>query len=183
MAIETPPYDVLGKTDNIELRQYESYLQAVVVMEGARRDSLYRGFRVLADYIFGNNRSSTKVAMTAPVGQAPSEKIAMTAPVGAAGEGSTWRITFTMPRAYTEETLPRPNDDRVRIERVPPRKMAAWRFSGWATEGRVEDNRRAFVEELKAQGLSPRGAMQLAQYDVPWALPFFRRNEWLVEVP
>ena len=41
-----------------------------------------KAFRILADYIFGNNNAKLKIDMTAPVAQQPaSEKIAMTAPV------------------------------------------------------------------------------------------------------
>ena len=183
MGIEIPSYQVLSSDKNVEIRQYQPHLVAAVLMEGERRDSLYRGFRVLADYIFGNNRARAKMAMTAPVGvEAPSEKVAMTAPVGVAPSGNLWKVTFVMPSKYTMETLPLPNDSRVLIEQVPGKKMAAWGFSGWATEGNVEKNRRLFVEQLKAQSVEVRGDMQLAQYDPPWSIPFFRRNEWLVEV-
>ena len=53
---------------------------------GERDKAISEGFRTIADYIFGNNLSSQKVAMTAPVTQQASEKIAMTAPVTQQGE-------------------------------------------------------------------------------------------------
>ena len=75
-------------------------------------DSRFEGFGPLADYIFAKDRAGEKIAMTAPVTQAPREKIAMTAPVAAqrsqriamtapvsATRSATagYRITFTMP--------------------------------------------------------------------------------------
>jgi hypothetical protein len=85
-------------------------------------------FSILAAYIFGENTSVTKIAMTAPVTQSqPSEKIAMTAPViqQQAGENiatSTWAVQFVMPSEYTLATLPKPKDSRIAIKEVPATK-------------------------------------------------------------
>ena len=87
MAIEEPAFKVLLKTDSFEVRQYAPILIAETVVEGDMDEASNKGFRKIADYIFGNNRASTtggsaKIAMTAPVTVEPqSEKIAMTAPV------------------------------------------------------------------------------------------------------
>jgi hypothetical protein len=35
---------------------------------------------------------------------------------------------------------------------------------------------------VKQRGLTARGVVQLARYNPPWTLPFFRRNEVMVEV-
>ena len=35
---------------------------------------------------------------------------------------------------------------------------------------------------LILRGLKTRGAVQLARYNPPWTLPFFRRNEVMVEL-
>lgn len=49
-------------------------------------------------------------------GQQPSAKIAMTSPVTAeVGEG-TYKISFIMPSEYTQQSLPRPLNDRVVIK-------------------------------------------------------------------
>ena len=49
--------------------------------EGERADAIGDGFRVIADYIFGNNLALENVPMAAPVTQHVTETIAMTAPV------------------------------------------------------------------------------------------------------
>ena len=85
---------------------------------GDRRDAIGKGFRTIADYIFGSNTHG-KVPMTAPVTQQGSEKIAMTAPVTQQGDGNTWRVRFIMPSSYTMEALPKPNNpaDGARLAR------------------------------------------------------------------
>ena len=90
MAIEEPKFALLSKDGAIELRQYAPFLIAETVVEGDMDEASNRGFRLIADFIFGNNQaagesgSSAKIAMTAPVTvapDAPAQKIAMTAPV------------------------------------------------------------------------------------------------------
>lgn len=66
-GIEEPAHTVVEKKRGYEIREYAPYIRAEVTLEGAYRDTLYGGFRQVADYIFGNNTKSEKVAMTAPV--------------------------------------------------------------------------------------------------------------------
>jgi hypothetical protein len=39
-----------------------------------------------------------------------------------------------MPKEYTMESLPIPDDTRVNIREIPRRKMAAFRYTGWVRE-------------------------------------------------
>ncbi len=97
MALEKPSYTVLESDGNLELRRYEPYIVAETLVDGDFESAGNQGFRRLADYIFGNNRSRQKMEMTSPVSQAPSEKVAMTAPVAMHRQGDLYRITFMMP--------------------------------------------------------------------------------------
>lgn len=97
MATEEPKFEVVSRHDHIELRRYTPFIVAETVVEGDMDAASGKGFRAIADYIFGNNLSaepspaqtSEKIAMTAPVAMEPiqtparaaSQKIAMTAPV------------------------------------------------------------------------------------------------------
>ncbi|HSP80058.1 MAG TPA: heme-binding protein [Myxococcaceae bacterium] len=186
--VEEPAYRVLGEQGGLELREYEPTIVAVTEVEGGFRESLEEGFRRLAGYIFGGNRPGEDISMTAPVAmqrhpsEGEGERIAMTAPVSARREGQSWRITFVMPAEYTLETLPRPLDERVRLEPVPARKVAVLRFSGRATEEEAEARMAELRERLSRQGLRATGEPVLAQYNPPWTPPFLRRNEILVPV-
>lgn len=180
--VETPSYAVSSKSGNLEVREYGPTIVAEATVAGERDKAIQRGFRIIADYIFGNNLSSTKVAMTAPVMQQPSEKIAMTAPVIQKASGKSWNVRFVMPSEYTMETLPKPVNPKVALIEVPAMRFAAIRFSGFAGQDSLDKNEaqlRAFMAE---RGLTATSAPQYAFYNAPWTLPFMRRNEVMIEV-
>jgi len=167
--IETPNYVVVNRDGDFELRDYPALTVAEVVREGPRSQALRGGFRPLAGYIFANERSGEKIAMTAPVTQEPAE-------------GDSWRVRFIMPRDWSLEDLPRPAQDDVRLLRTEPRRMAAVRFSGgWesAEFERHEERLRAWIAE---RGLEPTTAPTYAYYDDPFTPGFLRRNEVLIGV-
>ena len=124
VAIEEPKYTVESRTDHYEIRAYPKILVAQTLVDANFDDAGNKAFRILADYIFGNNKAKTKIAMTAPVSQtAPSEKIAMTAPVTQVKGQTGFLVQFTMPASYTIESLPEPNDPRVQIRELPAHKV------------------------------------------------------------
>jgi DNA gyrase inhibitor GyrI len=182
-GVEEPPFERVSTDGEVEVRRYAPTIVAVTEVEGEREAALNEGFRRLAGYIFGKNRSQAKIAMTAPVSAARSEKIAMTAPVSAAPSGSdSFRVTFTMPGSYTLGTLPIPDDGRVRLEVEPARDVAVIRFSGWAGTRAVDAHTRALRTWAERQGLDTVGPPTLAQYDPPFSMPLMRRNEIQLEL-
>ena len=81
MAIEEAKYKVLEKDNRFEIRDYAPHILAETIVEGDLEEAGNKAFNRLFRYISGDNRSRTKVAMTAPVSQQPmGEKIKMTAP-------------------------------------------------------------------------------------------------------
>lgn len=184
MATEEPAYTSILQDAPFEIREYPSLIAAEVTVSGERSDAVSAGFRLLAGYIFGGNTRKQSIAMTAPVTQneAPNEKIAMTAPVMQSPDPAGWIIRFIMPASYTLETLPTPNDSKVRLVALPPKRVAVVRFSGLVDDNDVEQQTtllRAFVAQQK---LTPVGTPSLARYDPPWTLWFLRRNEIMLEV-
>ena len=116
--VEQAKYDVIETHGAIELRDYDPMIVAEVSVPGDRENAIGDGFRLIADYIFGNNITSQNVSMTAPVIQQPSDKIAMTAPITQqAGEG-LWAVQFVMPSDYTMQTLPKPNNTDVILKEI-----------------------------------------------------------------
>jgi hypothetical protein len=181
--VEQPKYEVVESSGNIEIRDYAPMIVAEVDVTGGRRDAIGKGFRIIADYIFGNNTTAQKLPMTAPVTQQDSEKIAITAPVTQQGDGNTWKVRFIMPSSYTMEALPKPDNPAVELKEIGAKRYAVIRFSGMAGE----DSLKRYTEELNAfigaKKLTPLSAPTYAFFNPPWTLPFLRRNEVMVEIP
>lgn len=197
-AVEEPKYLVLNQEAGFELRQYAPLIVAQTWVDGDMDTASSQGFRVIADYIFGNNQApqstqSSKIAMTAPVILVPDAqpvKLDMTAPVtlAPAADAPTWvgaqrwRVQFVMPSKYTLATLPLPNNAAVTLREVPGKTVAVAKYSGLNTDSRIRQETWALTEWLQARKLTPVGPPQLARYDPPWTLPPWRRNEIHIEV-
>ena len=202
MAIEEPAFELLEKAENIEIRQYRPVIVAETFVDGDMGSASNEGFRLIADYIFGNNlsmrgagsKSSEKIAMTAPVSVEPaahSEKIAMTAPVsvepqdasaGGVMRGKRWRVQFSMPGEYSMATLPKPLNPAVTLREVPGKRYAVLVFSWLASEEKAQQKSDELLAWLKGKNRKAIATPQLARYNPPWTLPFLRRNEILVEI-
>lgn len=191
MAIEEPSYTVLSQVEDFELRRYDEQLVAQTWVSGDQDTASRQGFKILADYIFGNNTApsgeSSKISMTAPVtmqsdnlnGQA-SQKIAMTAPVSMQQNNGKWRVQFTMPSQYTMQTLPKPNNPDVKIVQLPAQTYGVIKFSGLAGSKKVAKKTETLKSWMQTQKLVITGTPELARYNPPWTLPFMRRNEVLM---
>lgn len=180
--VEEPPFMIETEASDYEIRYYSVQLRAEVVVEGNYREALYGGFRVLADYIFGNNTVSQNISMTAPVTAEASQKIPMTAPVLLAGAENRHVIAFIMPRIYSLESLPKPNNPDITLKKIEERRVVAVRFGGYATESRVNRKIRELKAALERDGIAMTGEAQVAQYNPPWTPPWMRRNEILIPV-
>ena len=192
MATEEPDYTVLSQVDDFELRRYDEQLVAQTWVSGDQDSASREGFKVLADYIFGNNTASSggssKISMTAPVTMQAdskesgneSQKIAMTAPVSMQQDNGKWRVQFTMPSQYTMQTLPKPNNPNVEIIEVPAQTYGVIKFSWLAGEEKVATKTEALQTWMQDQNLTPTGEPELARYNPPWTLPFMRRNEVMI---
>lgn len=180
--VEQAKYTVVETHKTIEIRDYAPQIIAQANVTGKQKEAINQGFRLIADYIFGNNTSSQKVSMTAPVMQQKNEKIAMTAPVMQAGSDTQWQVAFVMPHQYTMETLPKPNNDLVNLIAVPGKRLAVIRFTGLADEDSLQAHARELEHDIKFQNLNALSAPIYAFYNPPWTLPFMRRNEIMIEV-
>jgi hypothetical protein len=180
--VEQPKYKVVESDDSIEIRDYAPMIVAEADVSGERDKALGEGFRLIAGYIFGNNLSARKVAMTAPVMQQAGEKIAMTAPVTQQGEGNSWQVRFVMPAGYTLENLPKPNNPAVTLKQIDAKRFAVIRFSGFAGEDSLRRHADRLTAFVGAKTLTAVSAPIYAFYNPPWTLPFLRQNEIMIEI-
>jgi hypothetical protein len=179
---EQPKFDVVETlTDGVEVRRYARALVAEVTVGSDHDDAVDEGFERLARYIFGENAGREVLPMTSPVTQR-GDRLPMTTPVTQRPEDGAWTIAFFLSNADRASDAPRPNDPAVRLVEHPARLLAAARYSGNNTEPRREAARTRLLEALASSGFQPVEGVHWAQYDAPFAVPFLKRNEALVEV-
>ena len=159
MAIEEPEYEVLLREGEIEFRRYEPYIVAEVT---EARDN--RAFRILAGYIFGDNVEQEKMQMTAPVERRGAD------------------MSFVMESKYAMDSLPAPNDQRIRLRELPARVVAVREFSGRWTERSFARHEQSLLDGLASLGIETTGEPELARYNGPFTPWFLRRNEIIVPV-
>lgn len=180
--VEQPDYKVVSSQGKIEIRDYSPMILAEVEVSGERKEAIRKGFRILADYIFGNNTSKKKMEMSAPVTSELSEKIAMTAPVLQESHRDKWKVRFVMPKKYTLDMLPKPNSNDVSLIAVPSKRFVVIRFSGFANSKNIARHTEELEAYILAEKLHRVGGTLLAFYNPPWTIPFLRRNEIMVEI-
>ena len=180
--VEKPDYKVIQSEQNIEIRQYEPMIIAEVEVDGKREDAIRDGFRLIADYIFGNNTVEQNISMTAPVQQKENQKIAMTSPVQQQLAGKSWQISFVMPSKYNMDSLPVPNNNRVRLKEILTKKFVVIEFSGTNSNENVTEHENQLMNYIEANQIKIIGSPKYAFYNAPWTLPFLRRNEVMIEI-
>ena len=189
-AIEEPTFSVLQKTEVFEVRRYQPYVVAEVVVPGPASEAGNQGFGILAGYIFGKNKGERKLEMTAPVAQTPlaaitpataeSVKLDMTAPVAQQATSGGFLLQFVMPRGYTLATLPEPLDARIKLRDVPAQTVGVIRYSGGWSQASYDENLTKLRQALAAADLKTAGEPIFSRYNSPMMPAFWRRNEiWL----
>ena len=171
MSIETPQYKLIKKEGAFEIRSYDEMVVARTSVNSDYKESTLTGFRRIAGYIFGGNDKEMKIAMTAPViSDCPSEGL------------KSYNISFVMPKEHAMEDLPKANTSQVSIQKESLGEVAVLSFGGWATEARSLNYQKKLLELINKQGLRYKGGFMIAQYNSPWTLPPFRKNEVMVRI-
>lgn len=169
--VESVRYQVERSEGRFEIRRYPSMVLAKVT---GRSDN--EAFGLLLGYISGENRSTKKIPMTAPV--VSSERIEMTAPV----VSDIRSFSFVLPEGYDADSAPAPLDPGIKIEGLPDRRVAVIRFRGYAGKRAVAERTSELLERVRRLGLRVEGEQFLMRYNPPITPGFLRRNEVAVEV-
>jgi len=175
--VEHVPYTVMEQDGPFEVREYPDVVVARTVAESERA-----AFRRLFEYIEGANEGGQGVEMTAPVSTTAGVDLAMTAPVSTTPADSGVEMAFFLPAKYTLQSAPEPRDDRVELDLIEHRRVAAYRFSWLATDASVDRARRRLDRALAEHGLAANGEHELHRYDDPRTPPWQRRNELVADL-
>lgn len=164
---EAPPYTVVQKIQNVELRAYDPHVLAEVDYRGERRASLSKGFRTLAGYFFGGNQEGQKVAMTVPVAQRRQDD----------SLDGAWTISFMMPAKYNLDSLPTPEASNINFRTTDARLEAVIVFSGRTPASTLSKKERELRQILADNSIEATGSARHYYYNDPFTLPWRRRNE------
>lgn len=166
--IEKQKYRVVKKEQDFEIRFYPPAIFATTKSTAkSYQDLSSSGFRKIAGYIFGNNESSAKIAMTAPVRMDINDK-----------ESS---MSFVMPSKYTLDELPRPADGRVELHESPAAYMAAIEFGGYANDQKIKQYAEQLSQGLKKRGIKIIGNPTFLGYNAPYEF-IGRKNEVVIPI-
>lgn len=160
-------YKVIKKFDKFEIRKYDAALfSSVKLNKKGYKESSSEGFRILAGYIFGDNETKEKIAMTSPV---------------VMELGDTSKMMFMVPKNYNLKNLPNPKNSKIVFEKEEEKFIAAIRFDGWADDEKIEKYKTILMNELVKEKLSYINKFSFLGYNPPYEV-MNRRNEIVVEL-
>lgn len=164
---EQHAYKVLKIYKQFEIRKYEAALFSSVKMaSNSYKETSSIGFRVLAGYIFGDNKKNEKIAMTTPV---------------VMEMGDSTKMLFKVPANYALNELPQPNNSAINFEKQDEKVMAAIRFDGWASDEKIKKYTALLKEALAQEKINHKNTFSYLGYNPPYEI-FNRRNEIVVEL-
>jgi hypothetical protein len=164
---EQHKYQVLKSYGNVEIRKYEpAIFSSVMLGKNSYREISGKGFGILAGYIFGGNEKKENISMTSPVTMEL---------------GDSTKMKFMVPKGYTMNSLPEPNDKRIIFEQQNEKIIAAIQFDGWADNDKIEYYTEQLKSSLAKEHISHTNKFSYLGYNPPYEV-INRRNEIIVEL-
>ena len=164
-------FKVLRTYEDFELREYLPCVIAEVQVSAQYATASSSAFSTLLNYISKGNKTSQKIAMTAPV---------ITAQKGDSWESAEWYVSFVMPSGSTFGRLPHPNDSQVKLRELDTETCVAKSFRGRATE----ELSRKMNEELRRSASKVNIALsdetRICRFDPPIKPGLLQYNEIVI---
>ena len=167
-SIKEPQYNLIKKDGKIEIREYSDYVIAKTSLNKGATKENNSMFRTLAGYIFGGNSKN--------------ESISMTAPVITQNINDNYNMIFFMLDKQNLDQLPIPNNKNVILEKMDIGKTVSITFGMWATDNRVAYYKSILDKYINDNKIKVISTLMVAQYNSPWAIPPFRKNELLYRI-
>lgn len=166
---ESAEYNVLESDGSFELREYPD-LMLVTTASKFQSQGNDGSFGRLFQYISGKNENDRKVAMTTPVFMEPEN------------QKTDGQMGFVIPKEIAAESVPKPSNENVQIQKRSGGRFAVLRFAG-----RMNEETQASAEEklrkwIDSKGFKGGDAIEFAGYDPPWTPGPLRRNEILIRL-
>ena len=164
---ESPDYVVVKSDGAFEIRDYPAMTVVSAPMPNPG-DNRNTAFMSLFGYISGKNEASQKISMTSPVitGDVDGKKA----------------MSFVVPADVAKAGAPEASDSKIVVSKRSAGRFAVYRYSGRWTEANETTAQNKLSAWLKDQGLAAKGSFETANYDPPFTLPAFRRNETMLRI-
>lgn len=166
---EHSEYKVLKADGNIEIRKYDRYIVAETYVEAGKNKRPHKAAQILSEYISGKNSTHETVATELPVTMIERKM-------------NLWSMTVMLPQEKDLNSLPKPVSDKITIKEVEPRKVAAISFLGFWTESNFNEKTEELLEYLKKENYKISSQEINVFYNDQSLIPFFRRNEIMLEI-
>ncbi len=158
-------YKVVRTIEKVEVREYGQLLFASYT-NTEDKNAQNASFRVLADYIFGQNDVGEKIAMTSPV---------------IIRLFNNNEMLFRIPEKYTKESVPKPNNKNVKLIETNYVQKAVIQYSGYSNEAKEKKKIKELKRILEKYNVEHNNKFELFVYNPPYKF-FNRRNEISVDI-
>lgn len=157
-------YIVIDSFNDIEIREYNDLIYASFTPESSKERNM--SFRNIAPYIFGENSRNENIEMTSPV------VIKM---------HNQNEMAFIMPKRYTLNNLPIPNNKNLEIYEEKSNIKAVIRYSGYSNKEKEEKMTKKLKTILSNNNIEHQEDFELLVYNSPYDF-INRKNEISVSV-
>jgi len=164
-------FTVLQTYEDFELREYLPCVIAEVKVSAQYSTASSSAFSLLFNYISSGNKSSQKIAMTAPV---------ITAQKAGGSESSEWYVSFVMPSGSTSGRLPHPNDAQVKLRELGAETCVAKSFRGKATDELSRKMAEALRMSASKVNIALSDETRICRFDPPFIPGFLQYNEIVI---
>lgn len=166
-------YKVLKSYHDFELREYLPCVLAQVKVSANYESAASIAFASLFRYISKGNKSSEKIAMTAPVIAAQS---------GLKTEESDWYVSFVMPAGSNFGHLPQPSDPQVLLKGLEKERCVALSFRGRASGELTKKKIGQLRSAAKRENMALSDENRICRFDPPFKPGLLHYNEIVIPV-
>ena len=168
---ERQEFKVLRTYDDFELREYLPCVIAEVKVSAQYSTASSSAFASLFNYISAGNKSSEKIAMTAPV---------IAVQNADSSDSDEWFVSFVMPSGATFGQLPHPNDSQVKLRELATETCVAKSFRGRATEELSQKITQELRTSASKANLALSNETRICRFDAPFKPGLFHYNEIVI---
>ena len=157
-------YIVIEKFKDVEIREYKNLIYVSYTPKSIKDRN--NSFRNVAGYIFGGNKSETKIDMTSPV---------------VIKLHNNNEMAFIMPEKYTLKNLPEAENKNLSIYEETSKIKACISYSGYSNSNKEKKYIEKLKQQLEKYDISHKNDFEVLIYNSPYKF-FNRKNEIVVSI-